>query len=44
MRIQRYCKCNPDNKSCTIKQYLAAKIGENERQRDMDANPHLYVW
>jgi DNA replication protein DnaC len=25
-------------------EYLGAEVGEQERQRDMDANPHLCVW
>ncbi len=35
---------SPDNKSCAIMEYLGAEVGEQERQRDMDANPHLCVW
>lgn len=33
-----------DSKSCAIMEYLGAEVGEYERQRDMDANPHLCVW
>jgi DNA replication protein DnaC len=25
-------------------EYLGAEVSEQERQRDMDANPHLSVW
>jgi|LauGreDrversion4_2_1035121.scaffolds.fasta_scaffold582194_1 hypothetical protein len=35
---------SPDSKSCAIMEYLGAEVGEQERQRDMDANPHLSVW
>jgi len=35
---------SPDNKSCAIMEYLGAEVSEQERQRDMDANPHLSVW
>lgn len=35
---------SPDHKSCAIMEYLGAEVGEHERQRDMDANPHLCVW
>jgi hypothetical protein len=31
-------------KSCAIMEYLGAEVSEQERQRDMDANPHLSVW
>ncbi len=35
---------SPDHKSCAIMEYLGAEVNEYERQRDMDANPHLCVW
>jgi hypothetical protein len=35
---------SPDHKSCSILEYLGAEVTEGERQRDMDANPHLCVW
>ena len=33
-----------DNHSCAIMEYLGAEVNEREKQRDIEANPHLCVW
>ena len=32
------------NKTCSIMEYLGAEVNEQERQKDIDNNPHLVVW
>ena len=44
MEFRGIVQVSPDHKSCSILEYLGAEVTEAERQRDMDANPHLCVW